>query len=69
VCWNAIPEQKTNGFPAKTLCRSFGLHHVQHFKSFRDERNIRYSQPEKRIILYEADSINEHLNRNSQETF
>ena len=38
-------------------------------QKLRDEGNIRYSQPEKRIILYDTDSINEYLNRNSRETF
>lgn len=35
----------------------------------RDSGEIRYSQPEKRIILYDTDSINAFLNRNARNTF
>lgn len=38
-------------------------------QKLRDEGNIRFSQPEKKIILYDADSINEYLNKHSKETF
>jgi hypothetical protein len=38
-------------------------------QKMRDEGSLRFSQPEKRIILYDADSINEYLNRNSRDTF
>lgn len=35
----------------------------------RDEGRIRFSQPDKKIILYDVDSINEYLNKHSKETF
>ena len=35
----------------------------------RDEGNIRYSQPQKKVILYDRDSINEFLEKNAKETF
>jgi len=38
-------------------------------QKFRDEGKIRFSQPEKKIILYDTDSINEYLNANAHETF
>ena len=38
-------------------------------QKFRDEGRIRFSQPEKRIILYDRDSINEFLDSNSRNTF
>ncbi len=38
-------------------------------QKLRDEGQIRYSQPEKKIILYDTDSINEYLNRNARATF
>ena len=38
-------------------------------QKLRDEGQIRYSQPEKKIILYDTDSINEYLNRNAKATF
>jgi hypothetical protein len=38
-------------------------------QKFRDEGKIRYTQPEKKIILYDADSIEEHLEKHAQERF
>ena len=38
-------------------------------QKFRDEGKIRFSQPERRIILYDVDSIHEFLNKHANETF
>jgi hypothetical protein len=38
-------------------------------QKFRDEGKIRFSQPEKKIILYDVDSIHEFLNKHSHDTF
>lgn len=38
-------------------------------QKFRDEGRIRFSQPEKKIILYDVDSINEYLEKHAQEIF
>ncbi|GAA4457866.1 helix-turn-helix domain-containing protein [Rurimicrobium arvi] len=38
-------------------------------QKFRDEGKIRFSQPEKKIILYDTDSIQEFLNKNAREVF
>lgn len=38
-------------------------------QKMRDEGKIRFTQPEKKIILYDADSINEYLEKHSNETF
>ena len=38
-------------------------------QKLRDEGQIRFSQPEKKIILYDTDSINAYLNRNAKATF
>ena len=38
-------------------------------QKLRDEGKIRFSQPEKKIILYDSDSINEYLEKHSKETF
>lgn len=35
----------------------------------RDEGRIRYSQPDRKTILYDADSINEYLEKHAKETF
>ena len=36
-------------------------------QKLRDEGAIRFSHPEKRIILYDTDSINEYLNKQSSD--
>lgn len=38
-------------------------------QKLRDEGKIRFSQPEKKIILYDMDSIHEYLNKNAREPF
>lgn len=38
-------------------------------QKFRDEGKIRFSQPEKKIILYDRDSIETFLEKHSHETF
>ena len=38
-------------------------------QKLRDEGKVRYSQPEKKIILYDLDSIHEYLNKHTRETF
>ena len=38
-------------------------------QKLRDEGKIRFSQPEKKIILYDTHSINQYLEANSKDTF
>lgn len=38
-------------------------------QKLRDEGKIRFSQPQKKIILYDRDSIMEYLDQNAQNTF
>ena len=38
-------------------------------QKFRDEGRIRFSQPQKKIILYDRESINDFLEKHAQETF
>lgn len=38
-------------------------------QKFRDEGKIRFSAPEKKLILYDVDSIYEYLEKNAKETF
>lgn len=38
-------------------------------QKLRDEGSIRFTQPEKKIILYDSESIEQYLNRHSRETF
>lgn len=38
-------------------------------QKLRDEGQIRYTQPEKKIILYDSDSINEYLEKHSKDKY
>ena len=38
-------------------------------QKLRDEGKIRFSQPEKKIILYDTESIDEYLDKHAKETF
>lgn len=38
-------------------------------QKLRNEGRIRYSQPDKKIIQYDSDSLNEYLEKHSKETF
>jgi hypothetical protein len=38
-------------------------------QNLRDTGSIRFTQPSKKLILYDVDSIHEYLNDNSRETF
>jgi hypothetical protein len=38
-------------------------------QKLRDEGSIRFSQPEKKIILYDVDSINNYLSQHAKDTF
>jgi len=38
-------------------------------QKLRDEGKIRFTQPEKKIILYDRDSIDIYLNNHSKDTF
>jgi len=38
-------------------------------QSMRDEGKIRFSQPSKKIILYDRNSINEYLEKHAKNTF
>lgn len=38
-------------------------------QKMRNEGKIRFSQPEKKIILYDTDSILKYLNKHASETF
>ncbi len=38
-------------------------------QKLRDEGHIRFSQPEKKIILYDSDSINAYLEKHAKDTF
>jgi len=38
-------------------------------QKYRDEGRIRFAQPDRKIILYDADSIDEYLEKHAKEPF
>lgn len=62
-----IQEDKwISGEEAMTLLRITSKTTLQ---KLRDEGKIRFSQPEKKLILYDVDSIHDYLNKHARETF
>lgn len=55
-----------SGEEAMTLMRIKSKTTLQ---KLRDEGSIRFSQPEKKIILYDVDSINDYLSQHTKDTF
>lgn len=55
-----------SGEEAMTLLRIKSKTTLQ---KLRDEGSIRFSQPEKKIILYDVDSINDYLSQHAKDTF
>ena len=49
--------------------RLLGIKSKSTLQKLRDAGKIRFSQPEKKIILYDRDSIMEYLERHAKETF
>jgi len=67
--------QEANKVKSKKWLSGEEVMDMLHIKSkttlqdLRDSGKIRFSQPEKKMILYEADSIEEYLNQNLRKTF
>jgi hypothetical protein len=54
--------------PADAM-KLLGIKSKTTLQKFRDEGCIRFSQPERKIILYDRDSILEYLEKHAKETF
>lgn len=61
-----LPDKWIDGEEAMRMLRIKGVSTLQ---KLRDEGKIRYSQPQKKIILYDRGSIDEFLEKHAQETF
>lgn len=62
-----IPQEKwIDGTEAMNLLKIKSKTTLQ---KLRDEGEIRFSKPQKKIILYDRDSLHEYLERNAKETF
>jgi len=64
---NAITQDKWLS-PDQAMSK-LGIKSKTTLQKIRDEGLVRYTQPQKKIILYDNDSINEYLDKNSKETF
>tara|TARA_Y100001949_G_C15811064_1_gene253509 strand:- start:3 stop:272 length:270 start_codon:yes stop_codon:yes gene_type:complete len=61
------PEDKW--IPTEEAMRLLGIKSKTTLQKLRDEGKIRFAQPQKRIILYDRESINEYLEKHAKETF
>lgn len=64
---NDIKEEKW--ILAEEAMKLLGIKSKTTLQKLRDQGKIRYSQPEKKIILYDRDSINDYLEKHAKETF
>ncbi|WP_206604263.1 helix-turn-helix domain-containing protein [Aquimarina sediminis] len=66
-------ENKTNGsfpwIPIKEAKKMLGVKSDTTMQKLRDEGEIRYSQPSRKIILYDLNSINAYLEKHARNTF
>ncbi len=51
------------------VMRMLGVKSKVTLQKLRDERKIRFSQPQKRIILYDRESVLEYIETHANETF
>lgn len=49
--------------------RLLGITSPTTLQKHRDEGNIRFTQPQKRVILYDRESIEHYLEKNAKDTF
>ena len=63
---NAKPEKWIN---TETAMELLNIKAKSTLQILRDEGKIRYTHPQKKIILYDRDSIKEYLEKHAKETF
>lgn len=63
---NTTPDPWVSGEEAMTMLRITSKTTLQ---KLRDEGKIRFSQPEKKIILYDVASIHAYLDKHAKSTF
>ena len=66
--------QKRKDKPEKWIDGEEAMSHLKiksttTLQRLRDEGKIRFSQPQKKIILYDRDSINEYIEKHARDTF
>ena len=63
---NPVPDRWISGDEAMRMLRITSKSTLQ---KLRDEGKIRFSQPEKKLILYDLESINHFLQKHAKDTF
>lgn len=61
--------QQDKWVQAQEVMEMLGIKSKSTLQKLRDEGKIRFSQPQKRIILYDRDSVLQYLEAHSKETF
>ncbi len=64
---NGIKEDKW--ISSEEAMRMLRINSKTTLQKFRDEGKIRFSQPEKKLILYDVNSINEYIEKHAQNNF
>jgi hypothetical protein len=64
---NAIKEDKW--VSGETVMKMLNISSKTTLQKLRDEGKIRFSQPEKKIIVYDITSVHKYLEDNAYETF
>ena len=62
-------DQHDKGIQTIEAMRLLGIKSKTTMQKLRDEGSIRFAQPQKKIILYDRDSIMEYLDKHAKETF
>jgi len=66
VKFNKLPKQWIDGVEAMSMLNISSKTTLQ---KLRDEGKVRFSQPQKKIILYDRNSINAYLEKHTREIF
>ena len=64
-----IKAKEDKWIPASEAMRMLGIKSKTTLQRWRDEGRIRFTQPEKKVILYDRDSIAQFLEKHAKETF
>jgi hypothetical protein len=63
------PDDRWNWVSDKEAMKLLNIKSKTTLQRLRDEGKIRFSQPQKKIILYDRNSIDEYLNINARDVF
>lgn len=66
---NRLDDRQQKWIDGTEVMKILNIKAVSTLQSMRDEGKIRFSQPSKKIILYDRDSINDYLEKHSKNTF